>query len=921
MDSRRFRVVMELFERACDMEAGARGEFLSNACRGDADLRGAVEKLIQADARSRAGKAPIAEGEGAKLIVAELSSKRAACETVAGAPSTAGPAPERLGNYRVIRKIGEGGMGVVYLGVQDNPRREVALKVLKPGLTTAAVFRRFEHEAMLLGWLQHPGIAQVYEAKTGDDESGAMPFIAMEYVRGRPLSEWMKTVDTRSTLDDRLRLFVRICDAVAYAHQRCIIHRDLKPSNILVTDSNEPKILDFGVARLVDPDAQFATRQTGAGEVIGTLAYMSPEQVAGESREVDTRSDVYSLGIILYELATGRHPHPLREHSWLEAARIVRDVNPEPASSINLACRGDLETIILKALAKEKTRRYQSADELAADIRRYLSHEPVLARPPSAWYHLSKYARRNRGMFIGAALALVALVAGSIATATFAWRESREAARATAQAQRAKATVEFLANMLSSADPYEARGKEITVRQILDDASKRLASGALSGQPEVEAALRGTIGRTYFYLGRPKEARPHVEAALAALRALHGPHHEDVLDTLWTLSSIEKDEGRYEESQRLSSEVLRAAQAMHGDNHPRVAQALNDLAVAVADMGRIEESLGLHMKALSMRQQWANANPMDLAISLGNVGSALQSLGRLEEAEPCLREALAIRRRYLPPDHPMLATVMNNLGCVLRDRGNMPEAEATLAEALAIRRRVLPKEHSERAVSLANLASVHERCGRAEEAVILLREAVSIHERVGDPLLGTTMMRLMSALEARGDPDEAIEVGRKAVQITRRSRPAGHPDIPTSLHNLGVVLKRRGVLGEAEARLREGLEILMQHLPQNHPTVAHFQDTLGTIFIEQQRNDEAIVLLEKALAVRRRSLPPGHVHLGLTTAHLALAKFRKGDLAGAGPLAKEAIEILRACGEHATELEHAEEVWATCERAGQVSSE
>jgi non-specific serine/threonine protein kinase/serine/threonine-protein kinase len=345
--------------------------------------------------------------------------------------------PSNVGSYRILRLLGEGGMGVVYEAEQDYPRRTVALKIIKSGLTDPKLIRRFEHELLVLGRLQHPGIAQIYEAGTAETGFGPQPYFAMEFILGLPLLEYADA--HQLSIRQRLNLIAKVCDAVYHAHQRGVIHRDLKPGNILVDESGQPKILDFGVARTTNSDA-WMTHQTDLGQIVGTLAYMSPEQVLGDPLELDTRSDVYALGVVLYQVLAGRLPYKVSTR-LPEAVRAIREEEPTPLRTISGAYRGDIETIVGKALEKEKTRRYSSAAELAADIRRYLQDEPIMARPASTVYQLQKFARRNKALVLGIAAVFAVLIAGIIVS-------TREAARANREAATSRVISDFLQNDL-----------------------------------------------------------------------------------------------------------------------------------------------------------------------------------------------------------------------------------------------------------------------------------------------------------------------------------------------------------------------------------------------------------------------------------------------------------------------------------------
>ncbi|UCF68386.1 MAG: serine/threonine protein kinase, partial [Acidobacteriota bacterium] len=422
----------EIFHAAAELPADERLAFLERACRGDEELRREVESLLGHDHEGDDAFGETRIGAGGALLARAVEADLTAGDE---STETAPPLPETIGHYRILGRIGEGGMGTVYLAEQDHPRRRVALKMIRPGVLSRNLLRRFRFEEDVLGRLQHPGIAQIHEAGEIDTESGRQPYFAMEYVDGLELRRYAQQHDLGSR--QRLELVARICDAIHHAHQKGVIHRDLKPDNVLVVDEPAttsattpgsivplglPKVLDFGVARATDSDVQITTLQTDVGQLVGTLPYMSPEQIAGDSRQLDTRSDIYALGVILYELLSGRLPFDLRGKSIAEAARMIRDDEPKRLGSLQPVFRGDVETIVTKALEKDPARRYQSAAELATDIRRYLGHEPIAAHPPSTFYQLRKFAKRNQGLVAGLALSFLLLVAGTVTSLIFATR-------------------------------------------------------------------------------------------------------------------------------------------------------------------------------------------------------------------------------------------------------------------------------------------------------------------------------------------------------------------------------------------------------------------------------------------------------------------------------------------------------------------
>jgi WD40 repeat protein/serine/threonine protein kinase len=491
MTPEQYERVRELFLAAREQSPDQRAAFLNQACGADDLVRAEVESLLANDEQADNFLQTPALGESFALgspesISSRLTGGEAAASSAArdAGAQTAQELPECIGQYRILDVLGEGGMGVVYRAEQESPRRTVALKVIKAGAQSREMLKRFEYEGQVLGSLQHPGIAQIFEGGTADTAESTLPFFAMELVRGQPLTRYAEAAEL--TVRQRLELIARVCDAVHHAHQKGVIHRDLKPGNILVDDSGQPKVLDFGVARATDADVRTTTLQTDVGRLVGTIAYMSPEQVAGDSRELDTRSDVYALGVILYELLTGQLPLDVAHTTIPQAARAIAEDEPASLSSINRAFRGDIETIVTKALEKDRNRRYESASALAADIRRYLSDQPITARPTTTFYQLRKFARRNKALVAGVLVAFVALAGGIVGTTSQAIRVTRERNRAleaeqlaeqrreTAELRRKAAEFQAYAANIAAAHAALQADDVATARQRLELAPARL---------------------------------------------------------------------------------------------------------------------------------------------------------------------------------------------------------------------------------------------------------------------------------------------------------------------------------------------------------------------------------------------------------------------------------------------------------------
>ena len=795
--------------------------------------------------------------------------------------------PSHIGPFLIIGQIGEGAMGVVYEAEQDRPRRHVALKVLRPGLMTPAMLRRFEHEYEFLGRLQHPGIAQVYQAGIANTGQGAQPYFAMELVKGRRLDEYARVREL--SLRDRLALVAQIADAVQHAHHRGVIHRDLKPANILVTEQGTPKILDFGVARAAQADLE--SLQTVPGEIVGTMAYMSPEQVVGNTLELDTRSDVYALGVLLYELIAGRLPYDLARKSLPEAVRVIRDDDPARLSAVTRAVPADVETIVSKALEKDKLRRYVSAAEMAEDIGRFLRDEPILARRPSASYQMQKFARRHKALVSAVIMVLLTLVVGGGVAARQAVRASRAERIAKEQKSKAEATTKFITEMLTSAGPEQARGRDLKVRDVLDEAAKKVEAGGLAQEPEVEAAVRDAIGTTYQGLGFYAEAERQLRTAI--------------------------------------------------DRHPpgdllALAALKNRLASILFDAGNFRAAIPIAQEALDMRRQILGPKHKDVATALANLGAMKMANKEVADAEPLLREALAIRREVLPANDPDLAPSLNNLSFVLWEKGDFKGTEAMLRESLAVERSNHGNDHPEVAKRLVNLAVLLMDQRQYEAAIPFAREAVAIRRKVlgnDHPQLAGAIDPLSTALWEIGEREEVLALKREALAIAQKGFGEAHSDTGRQHNNLGVVLGDTGHFKEAAEHFRAAVESYRTAAGARHtPTRAltglsemqyrlgdyrgaetaargalatipdpgnsqrpSVQVSLGAALLAQGKVDEALTHLREANTLYDKLNPRTRPFVKLEAKSLlgaALAK--KGNLKDGVPLMTEAVDGMRA---------------------------
>lgn len=855
MNADRFRRIDEIFNHARSLEHDDRTAFLVAACGDDKSLRSEVEALLNHDDHPEAlFRTPAIK---AGLQFSSLGGRVSISQA-----DTA--IPESIGGYRIQRVLGEGGFGVVYLAIQDNPSRTVALKVIRESIATPQMLKRFDYEAQILGRLTHPGIAQVYEAGTETTNRGTRAFFAMEYIEGKRLDHYAN--DSALSVEGRLDLLARVCDAVQYAHQKGVIHRDLKPQNILVDELGNPRILDFGVSRTTDSDIYTTTLHTTAGQLIGTLPYMSPEQVTGDPAEVDTRSDVYALGVMLYLLMTGKLPHDLGSRSIAEAARVIRDEQPTRLSSFSRAFKGDVDTIVLKAMEKDKTRRYQSAAELATDIRRHLRGEPIEAKRNSGWYVLQKTLRRYKLLAIVSASFVVILIFASIALAYLYRRaefqaevartERNAAQEATRQAQeeterarieenRATAIKNFMLRLLQSADARSARGEDRTVREMLDSVDPWLEK-TLVAEPRVVVAIRETTGQAYMSMGLYEQASNQFEKALATAETFRS---EDPI-FYWKLNLhravLHEKMGRLEEVEAEAESSLNMFRKLHPPDHPDIGWAMQCLAGVRLSLGRLEGLEQMLTTAVEIaRKSPPNPGPQEnedseLASVLGSLGAYYYKQRDLDKSEKCFREAIEIGVAKLGENHPTLAPLYNNLAAILDTRDRLDEALPYFRKSLETARMTLGPNHPDVASALCGLGQTLSRHGQFEEAFQHFSEAIRIRREAlppNHPLIAIALTGAGRALNGLGRPEEAETVLREAYEIRRASAPPDDYGLNFTAAILGESLVQLGKLDEAEAVLTKAYDAVVAARGHDFPVALGAAANLAKLY--EARGDAA----------------------------------------------------------------------------------
>jgi len=656
-----------------------------------------------------------------------------------------------IGRYRLLQRIGEGGMGEVWLAEQKEPvHRRVALKLVKEGMSTPEVMARFKSERQALVLMDHPAIARVFDA--GSTPQGA-PYFVMEYVAGVAITTYCD--NHRLSTRDRLELFMRVCEGVQHAHQKAIIHRDLKPSNILVTEVDgkpAPKIIDFGVAKGLTQKLTAETMFTRVGAMIGTPEYMSPEQASSSGEDIDTRTDVYSLGVIFYELLAGVPPLELRKGTLEEFLRKLREDDApkpstkfrtqDPATSTEVArkrdaeprtlakqMRGDLDAIALKALEKDRSRRYGSPSDFAADIRRYLNNEAVLAVPPSVAYRARKFARRYRVALATACAFVLVLIAAAVISIRQSIRANREAAVA-------QAVNDFMRNdLLAQASPATQSGPstmpdpDIKVRTVLDRAAQRI-QGKFDRQPEVEAGIRDTMGQTYMDLGLYPEARTHLERALDLHRRVLGANNPKTLETMSRLGRVADLQGKYPEAEALLSQAAATQRRVLGPEHPDTLRSMNNLASVYWSEDKYAQGEALLSQTLEIRRRVLGPEHPETLRSMHDLAVYYMRDGKIAQSEALLSQTLEVQRRVLGPEHPETLHSMNALAVAYEREGKYAQAEALYSQTVEIQRRLLGPEHPETRWSMDALAVAYEREGKYAQAEALYSQTVEIQRRL-----------------------------------------------------------------------------------------------------------------------------------------------------------------------------------------------
>ncbi|QOJ15202.1 MAG: serine/threonine protein kinase [Planctomycetia bacterium] len=915
-----------IFHAARVLSGESRGQFLSQACGSDAALRAHVDELLAADE------------EAGSFLAAEVDPDATVRNVRLEAESARGTeqAGQIIGRFKLLQQIGEGGFGSVWMAEQREPvMRKVALKIIKLGMDTRQVIARFEQERQALALMDHPNIAKVLDA--GATAAGR-PYFVMELCAGYPITEYCDRENL--PIPERLELFAQVCQAVQHAHQKGLIHRDIKPGNILVaTQDGRPhaKVIDFGIAKATASRLTEKTLFTEHRQLIGTPQYMSPEQAEG-SLDIDTRTDVYSLGVLLYELLTGVTPFDsksLRSAAYAEIQRIIREVEPpKPSTRLNqnsgtlagvaarrhveprklgTIIRGELDWIVMKCLEKDRQHRYESANGLAMEIRRYLAGEAVFAAPPSTAYRLVKFVRRNRGKVAAASLVAAALVLGMVGTTwqasraaqqrdiAIASREREARQRRAAEAERDKAELiaGFMSATLSGAGPKAARGRDITMlKEMLDSAAERIEKGDLASAPDAELRLRGTIGNTYRELALYPEAARMLEPTVSLARALHPEDHPSKAYALINVAILMEHRGDLSGADALSREALEMLQRIFPGDHADVVVALFNRAQLYRARDELEQAETLYRESLAMHQRLSAGDHQNVVVALNALGSMHRRRRDWAAAEGLDREALAMSQRLFPGDHPFVAMSLDNLANSLRRMNRIDEAEPLLVRSLDMRRRLYKGDHSDLATGINNLADLLLIRGDRAAAEPLLREALAMLERLyqDDHALVLLAKANLAALYWNlGKLDQSIPLFEEALSGQVRTLGRQHPDTLRTIANLGVNYKDAGRITEAVPLLEEAYRPAKRTQKLAHAGSALLDAyVLGARANNPGDRDRALALLPELLADARVSQPAESTALAATLVQGGMVLLDLSAWREAEPLIREALAIREA---------------------------
>lgn len=847
MNAERWNQIEELFNKCLDLSDPHRADLLSQVANDDPSLAAEVQQMLDNLAQSD----DFLETSAHEWTNIEVG--------------------QSIGPWKVLREIGSGGMSTVYLAERSDGRfdKYVAIKFLHGFIHGAKMHERLVAEQRILAKLNHPNIAQLVDAGLTD---AGRPYFILEYVDGVAITEWCNQKGLN--LDQRLDLFDQVATAVQFAHQHLIVHRDLKPSNILVDRNGNVKLLDFGIAKIVDENRDSESPVTQTGLYLMTPEYASPEQLKGQP--ITTSSDVYSLGIVLFELITGRHPYPSKTINPLEYTRQRLETQPSKPSTIvatltdealentgNLnptykrelsrRLKGDLDTIVLTALHPDIDRRYGSVEQLRTDIASYRYNKPISARPDSRSYRLGKFVNRHKTGVIASSAAILLLVAVTI-VAILQAREAR------LEKEKAEMVTSFLKDMLQSPNPYND-GREVLMVDVLDRAASKMDTSFLK-YPEVAASLRQTFGVTYRELGQYDVAMDHLTESLEKLISVHGTRHSDVSSAMSNLALLHQRLGNYETADSLFERAYEIDLEITGKGSSVYAKRLNDMAISKWYLGDYETAEPLIRESLELEIKLKGPDHNDVAIGMGNLATLLSDKGEYVEALDLYRRELAILRHNYPDDsNPSIPQALAHIGVSFSDLGQFDSSLVYHKESLNLYRKIRGEEHADVAYAMNNMAATYNSLGMPDSSLALLNESYVISVNVlgpSHPNVGIQLNNIARAKRDLGDLDGAEQGYRQALDIWLAAFTSDHPYHGYGYHNLGAVIQARGRYREALSLLEEGYRVRRELLPATNAELANTQSLLGYCLFKLGRVDEAAPMLKDSFETLQTALGPDH---------------------------------------------------------------
>lgn len=884
MEEQQWKKISKILDTALELKKEKRSAYIEKECTGDQQLKQTVTELLKSiEESNNTGYLEGAEAYPNELAIHLSKDEQRKESSLIG---------KKIGNYKILELIGHGGMGSVFLTERTDEAydKKVALKLLRRGMDTPSNIARFRRERNILANLDHPNIARLLDGGVTDD---GLPYLVMEYVEGTPLYEYC---DNRQlSIEDRLELFQSICRAVQHAHKNAVIHRDLKPSNILVTDDEKIKILDFGIAKMMDPDdPKNNLYQTRTGARMLTLGYAAPEQI--ESEAITTATDVYTLGLLLYELLAGTHPFDLDRKNLTEIETIIRDEIPKkPSDKISAlsasksgelaklrntkpyalakTLAGDLDAIVTKALRKEQNSRYDSAGHLLEDLERRKENLPVIARDDTLRYNTKKLLKRHLTS-IGIAAGFLFLLLSF--TAFYTWQIAEERNKAKTEAEKAQLVSNFLTDLFRASDPMFNPQDTVTAATFLQRGKKRIDQ--LDDQPEVKAKLLRVMGRAHVNLGEFNEAKPLLYKSLALRQDIFKDDNPKIANSLSSIAYLHQRMGNFAKSESLEKQALIIQQKTLSEDHKDIATTFSELAYVISRQGRYKKADSLYQKAFSLQQKKMKSNHPDIGETLNDWGFTLRQLGEYEKAVQMKEKALSIWRQNYGEVHPAILEVLNDLAVVKEEVGDFAAADSLYQKALEVDRQLSDGPNPGTAQLLNNIGATSLKAGHLDKAESYLKKSLVMRQEVlrpTHPSMAESYINLGRLYIDTEKFEKAKPMIQNALQIDKKQHGTNHPYVAGDLRNLGFIAKQRGNYDKAEEYFRKSLNILNNTLPSDHPSVAVSLASLGKVFNLKEDYPAAKPLLEESLEILEKKfdkddirIAQSQIPLGVCLMHL-----------------------------------------------------